>query len=81
MPSKALSFCSSSFVFASSPYISSSIRPAVAHTSPATLCRLMVTTNVSVDTLMDKLGGAVVSRLMGMCNWHQINAPDYRVLI
>ena len=39
----------------------------------------VVTTNYTVDELMDKVGGAAISRLLGLCTWHEIRAGDFRV--
>ena len=33
----------------------------------------------TVDELMDKVGGAIVSRLLGLCTWHEIRGGDFRV--
>jgi len=40
----------------------------------------MVTTNYTEQELMDKIGGAALSRLLGMCRWHDITARDFRLL-
>ena len=39
---------------------------------------VIATTNLTIDELIDKIGGATVSRLLGMCEWVEITATDYR---
>lgn len=40
----------------------------------------VITTNLSMSDLQERLGAATVSRLMEMCDYVEMNGEDYRVI-